>query len=93
MNVPKVAYRKKLLLFWLLTCLGISYSTAFLSSPIPPLARAHFTASAAGADSRRYTTGSSQPVASIPGEGEAGDCPPPNKNIPGREYLFAASKF
>jgi len=33
-------------------------------------------------------------VASIPGgEGEGGDCPPPNKNIPGREYLFAPSKF
>jgi len=32
-----------------------------------------------------------QPVASIPG-GEGGDCPP-NKNIPGREYLFAPSKF
>jgi len=25
--------------------------------------------------------------------GEGGDCPSPNKNIPGREYLFAPSKF
>jgi len=32
-------------------------------------------------------------VASIPGGGEGVDCPPPNKNIPGREYLFAPSKF
>jgi len=29
MNEPKVAYRNKLLLFWLLTSLGISYSTAY----------------------------------------------------------------
>jgi len=28
MNEPKLAYRYKFLLFWLQTCLGISYSSA-----------------------------------------------------------------
>ena len=33
------------------------------------------------------------PVGSIPGGGRRGRLPLPNKNIPGREYLFAPSKF
>jgi len=65
MNKPTVAYCNKLLLFLLPTCLGISYSTAWrftfkpgARAPPPPRKksrRAHFAASANGAENASYT--------------------------------------
>ena len=52
MNEKNVAYRNKLILFWLQICIGISYSAAkhFTFKPVRPLSKtgAHFIACAPG---------------------------------------------
>jgi len=68
MNKPNVVYRNQLLLVWLSTCLGISYSIAqhFIFGPCAPSKKnirgthrardAHFIASAPGAENPSYAT-------------------------------------
>jgi len=60
MNEKKVAYRNKLILFWLQICIGISYSAAkhFTFRPVRPVSKtgAHFIACAPGVENPSCVT-------------------------------------